>query len=213
MRKITNAARALNLRAARKNRAARRLPYLLMLSDPARLADPAAVLARLPRGAGVVLRDYESTGPVSFRLSCARALAQSCRLRGLRFIVAGDARFAIAADAAGLHLPEWRVKQGAQRDLALARQRGLIVTAACHSLAALRRAEALGADAVLLAPVLPTRSHPGAGVLGPLRFAALVRATRLPVYALGGIDEAGAARISQSGAAGIAGIGFAMGGP
>lgn len=212
MRKITNAARGLNLRAARTNPAARGLPCLLLLSDPGRLADPAVVLARLPRGAGVVLRDYESGSPASLRLSSARALARSCRLRGLRLIVAGDARFAIAAGAWGLHLPEWKVKQGARREHALARRRGLAVTAACHSLAALRRAEGLGADAVLLAPVLPTRSHPGATVLGPLRFAALARASRLPVYALGGIDEAGAARILQSGAAGIAGIGFATAG-
>jgi len=212
MRKITNAARMLNLRAARKNPSARRLPCLLLLSDATRLADPAAVLARLPSGAGVILRDYANTGPASARLAHARSLALSCRLRGLRLIVAGDARFAIAAGAAGLHLPEWKVRQDAHRENALARRRGLIVTAACHSLAALRRAEALGADAALLAPVLPTRSHPGGRVLGALRFAALVRQARLPVYALGGINGPRAARIAQSGAAGIAGIGFAAGG-
>ena len=34
----------------------------------------------------------------------------------------------------------------------------------------------MGADAVLLSPVFPTRSHPGAPVLGPVRFRLLARA-------------------------------------
>jgi thiamine monophosphate synthase len=43
--------------------------------------------------------------------------------------------------------------------------------------------------------------------LGALRFAALVRGARPAVYALGGIDGAGARRLKDSGAVGIAAIG------
>ncbi|MFM2128729.1 MAG: hypothetical protein RL477_275, partial [Pseudomonadota bacterium] len=135
-------------------------------------------------------------------------LARACRQRGLILIVAGDARLARAIGAAGLHLPEWMARRNG---LATRRARapGMILTVACHSAPALRKAQRIGADAALLAPVLPTASHPGAPCLGALRFAALARGARLPVYALGGIDEKGARRIRDSGAAGIAGIGFA----
>ncbi len=216
MRTITNAARTLNLHAAHRLPAARRLPFLFLLTDAERLADPMSLLARLPRGAGVILRDYGRDYGRDHgdgrreraRTGSAWRLARACRQRGLILIVAGDARLARAIGAAGLHLPEWM----ARRDgLATRRARapGMILTVACHSAPALRKAQRSGADAALLAPVLPTASHPGAPCLGTLRFAALARGARLPVYALGGIDEKGARRIRDSGAAGIAGIGFA----
>jgi thiamine-phosphate pyrophosphorylase len=62
-------------------------------------------------------------------------------------------------------------------------------SAPAHDLAEIRAAERAGADFVFLSPVFPTRSHPGAEPLGPHRFAALACATRLPVIALGGMDE------------------------
>ncbi|MFC0307716.1 thiamine phosphate synthase, partial [Rhizorhabdus histidinilytica] len=57
-----------------------------------------------------------------------------------------------------------------------------------HDLREIRAAERSSATALLLSPLHPTRSHPGAPALGRMRFAALARATRLPVIALGGVD-------------------------
>ena len=70
-----------------------------------------------------------------------------------------------------------------------------------------------GIDAVgiILSPVFPTDSHPGAPTLGPLRFAAWARRAPLPVYALGGVNAVTARRLAASNAAGLAGIGFAIG--
>ena len=51
------------------------------------------------------------------------------------------------------------------------------------------------ADALVLSPVFPTRSHPGGKVLGPLRFRLLAARTRLPVIALGGMDARRASRL------------------
>ena len=82
----------------------------------------------------------------------------------------------------------------------------LRVTVAAHSLPALIRARAAGADAALLSPVFPTESHPGAPTLGAHRFARLARAAGLPVYALGGVNVENAARLRGSGAFGIAAI-------
>ncbi|EIZ79261.1 thiamine monophosphate synthase [Novosphingobium sp. Rr 2-17] len=48
-------------------------------------------------------------------------------------------------------------------------------------------AQAKRADAIMLSPVFPTRSHPGAAPLGPARFRLLSTHSRLPVIALGGM--------------------------
>jgi thiamine-phosphate pyrophosphorylase len=64
-----------------------------------------------------------------------------------------------------------------------------------------------GADAVLLSPVFPTESHPGARALGSLLFARWARRSPLPVYALGGISAVTIGRITGSGAVGVATVG------
>ncbi len=79
--------------------------------------------------------------------------------------------------------------------------------ASCHNEAELRRAEALGVDAVVIGPVLPTRSHPGAEALGWAGFARLARSTWLQSYALGGVGEsADVERAQAAGGSGVAGI-------
>lgn len=196
---VANLARRLNCRHS----AGRRLAALTLMTDSRRLPDPGPAAERLPAGSLVIFRHYEDAS----RADRLRALARVCRRRRLRLLVAGDWRLALAARADGVHLPEGLVPRGRFRR----RKRGWLVTAAAHSEAALRRAAVAGVDAVLLAPVFPTASHPAAPTLGPLRFAALVRRSALPVYALGGIDRRSARRLIASGAVGLAGIGALAG--
>lgn len=181
----------------------------LLLTDSRRLPDPLPATARLPRGSGVVLRHYD--WPRAKRLALARQLARLCRRRGLLLLVAGDAGLALAAGADGVHLPEGlgHLAAGLRR-----RQRGWIVTQAAHGAGAVARAARTGAarngaDALLVSPVFPTASHPGAAGLGVLRFAALaIQAGRggLAVYALGGVTGATAGRLRGIPLAGVAGI-------
>ena len=56
-----------------------------------------------------------------------------------------------------------------------------------HSLRELAQAHRARANAVLISPVFPTRSHPGAPVLGPVRFRLLAARSQVPVIALGGM--------------------------
>lgn len=172
------------------------LPRLILMTDRRRLPDPLPRLGCLPRASAVIVREID---PARRRLLVQR-LRRPCRRLRLRLLVAADERLAATAD--GLHLPEAMVRRGWRR-----RRRHCLVTAAAHSPAAVRRAAMRGVDAVLLAPVFPTASHPGAASLGPLRFTRMVRASPLPVYALGGIDAVTARRLLASGAAGFAAIG------
>ncbi|MGE0665264.1 MAG: thiamine phosphate synthase [Sphingomonadales bacterium] len=192
-------------RAAQSREArARGLPPLWFMTDRAQVADPLAAAAALPRGAGVILRDYDAAD----RPALAAALAETCRERSLLFLVAGDERLAARVGADGLHLPEWQ----SARIVPIRRRRpAWLITAAAHGAVALRRAARAGADAAFLSPVFPTRSHPGARHLGPVRFAALARSTDMPVYALGGVDGGNIMRLRACGSAGIAAIGAVAG--
>lgn len=178
-----------------------RPPRLLLLTDEVRLPDPLAAMARLPPGSGVILRHYATE-----RRDLARAMAFLARRRRLVFLVAGDWRLAAEIGADGLHLPEGMARHGMLAGaLGWVRRRKLLLLVACHGATALRRARRLGAHAALLSPVFPTASHPGAPVIGPVRFGLWTRRAGLPVLALGGMNSRRLRRLPL--AAGLAAIG------
>jgi thiamine-phosphate pyrophosphorylase len=63
------------------------------------------------------------------------------------------------------------------------------------------------AHGFLVSPVFETVSHAGTSCLGARRLAALVRAAREPVIALGGITPLTARQLLGTGVAGLAAIG------
>lgn len=166
-------------------------PPLAFLTDP--IVDSLAIASALPAGTLVVARDYERAD----RIDWARRLARLAKERRLVLLVAGDFRLAATIGADGLHLPEGMARGGMiAPTLNWLRQGKRRLTASAHSLAALRRAGAIGADAAVLSPVFPTRSHLDRPTLGVLGYGALARAAGLPTIALGGIDGATAQRLA-----------------
>jgi thiamine-phosphate pyrophosphorylase len=157
-------------------------------------------MAALPRGAGVVAR-----GLAPALLAPVALLA---RRQGLRLLIAGDGRAALALGV-GLHLPDRRASL-ALLPFLLARRAGpgrLILGMAAHGgQRGAARAKRLGVDCLFLSPLFPTQSHPGAPALGPLRWAALARGLPAPCMALGGITSVLLRAIPRR-AAGVAAIG------
>ncbi|MDE0944892.1 MAG: thiamine phosphate synthase [Alphaproteobacteria bacterium] len=191
---LTKLSRRLNHRAQIN----RPLPNVLLLTDQARLPEPIAAARHLPRGGGIILRNYEDP----HRQALGRDLMTLCKIRGLYLLIAGDWQLAWKLGAHGVHLPEWQT----MRPPIVCRKPGWIMTAAAHSRPALLRAARLGVHGVLLSPIFPTASHPGASVLGSLQFSRLAVPSSIPVYGLGGITARNARRLNNSGAVGIAAI-------
>jgi 8-oxo-dGTP diphosphatase len=79
-----------------------------------------------------------------------------------------------------------------------------LVGASCHSTEELRLAEDAGADFAVMGPVLATLTHPDASLLGWAGFAEALADNRIPVFALGGLQEADRAQSLVSGAHGLA---------
>ncbi len=104
-------------------------------------------------------------------------------------------------DAIGIHLTSVDLMALSKRP-----QTPALVAASCHDLPQLQHAEKLGLDFAVLAPVLTTPTHPNAKTLGWENFTALVAKTKLPVFALGGMQTQHISQAFQAGAQGIAGI-------
>jgi 8-oxo-dGTP diphosphatase len=132
----------------------------------------------------------------------ARRAVDLCNEAGARLLVHRDPDLAESVGAHGVHLSAAQLRGLTGRPL----PSGRLVGASCHDGEELALAEALGADFAVLSPVLPTASHPGAPHLGWDRFAALVEAARIPVYALGGMTADFIDTAWRHGAQGVAGI-------
>lgn len=162
-------------------RARHSLPPIWLISD----ARNDTALRHVPRGAGVIFRHYHLEAPA--RRSCFAALRGACR------ILSGSMPQARCWGADGAYGPARMLARGPA---------GLrLVTA--HSLREIGRANRIRADAVVLSPVFPTRSHPGGRTLGPVVFRLLAARSQVPVIALGGMNARRALRIGADRWAGI----------
>lgn len=103
---------------------------------------------------------------------------------------------------AGLHLSSQRLMALSERPVPLT----VLLGASCHNGRELQQAQAVGVDYILLSPVLPSNSHPGEKNLGWDSFKDLVRQCKVPVYALGGMNQECLEQAKACGAQGVAGI-------
>lgn len=177
--------------------------HAVLMTDRGRLPDPVQAAHFLPPGAAIILRDH---GPQTENIG--ESLAALCRKRHLFLLIANDWRLATRLHADGVHLSENAARNGCLAPLLRWRkQERKILSVAAHSPKALARADAIGADLAILAPVLSTKSHPGANTIGVLRATFWISRAALPVLVLGGLSAQTASRLLPSRSAGLAAIG------
>lgn len=133
-------------------------------------------------------------------LSQLRALTAGRAL----LLVNRDVTSACAIGADGIHLPECGVSLGRVRQSA---RLPLLLGRSVHSVEAARRAEAEGADYLLVGSIFATASHPGQAPAGLGLLAEVRAAVRVPLLAIGGITPQNAGGVMRAGATGAAVIG------
>lgn len=164
--------------------------------------DPFVQLSALPKGGVFIFRHYGEKD----RRGLARTLRRAARRQRKLLLIARDSLLAYQLDADGVHYPEWQLNRA--RHVRRLRP-GWLVSAAAHSLLALRRAAQAGADWAILSPIFIAKAGGAFGALGTCRLSAYARQLSLPVYALGGVSSP--ARIQRLGSAPIAGIAASSG--
>jgi 8-oxo-dGTP diphosphatase len=133
----------------------------------------------------------------------APSVRELCRRYGARLLLNGAPQLAASLGMDGVQLGSTDLLRCHQRPAELM---GLMLGASCHTAEELAHACAMGADFALLSPVMPTRSHPGVPPLGWEKFAELVAASTIPVYALGGMTAADIPLAWRYGGQGVAAI-------
>lgn len=177
------------------------LPSLYALTN-AEENGVAAELTRIEqalRGGLRLLQVRDKTLPRAQRQRFAQAVATLVRACGnTLLLINDDLELARTLGTSGVHLSSrqlWQIDRRPPFDHA---------GASCHDAGDLARAAQLALDFVVLGPVLPTASHPGACGIGWSAFAELAAQSPLPVYALGGMQPDLLPEASASGAHGVA---------
>jgi thiamine-phosphate pyrophosphorylase len=138
------------------------------------------------------------------------ALAREAVAAGAARVIINDRiDVALAAGAAGVHLSHASV---AAREVVRWCRAGnapadFLVGVSCHSLDGAREAEHAGASYTYFGPIYETPSKiPFGAPHGVEELAAVCKAVKIPVIAIGGINESNAAECFRAGAVGIAAI-------
>jgi thiamine-phosphate diphosphorylase len=122
----------------------------------------------------------------------------------VRILVNSRVDVALAAGAAGVHLPSGSIATLEWRGITPA---GFLIGVSCHSLDDVLLAEAEGADYVLFGPVFaPLSKESDLAPRGVEELRRVCGSVRIPVLALGGITWGNAQACVEAGAAGVAGI-------
>ncbi len=180
-------------------------------------ADPTGSVLRSIRAAIAAGADWvqirEKDLPARKLLALVRGAAGiaagETRASEARIIVNDRLDVALAADAAGVHLggeslPVQRVVRWCRGGNAPA---DFLIGVSCHNLEQAREVEKAGASYIFFGPVFDTPSKKEFGPpQGVSRLAEACRAARIPVIAIGGVNEENGADCIHAGAAGIAAI-------
>jgi thiamine-phosphate pyrophosphorylase len=181
--------------------------------DDERACATLVAAAALSARAGVDLvqvreRGLDDRSLLALAVSVRRAIAAT----GARMLVNDRIDVALAARAAGVHLPGRAVSGAAVRAIV---PEGFLIGRSVHSAPeAIAAASDGGCDYLVFGPVFESTSKPaGHGVAGLDALARVCESVSLPVLAIGGITTARVPEIVRAGAAGLAAIGlFASGG-
>ena len=128
----------------------------------------------------------------------ASEVVSRARARSAKVLVNGDENLAREVGADGVHLTAMQL-QGC-----MVRPDFALVGASTHDREEIKRAAELKLDFVVLGAVKATLSHPGEKPMGWERFATIVEAAPLPVFALGGLSAADMQDAIFHGAHGVA---------
>ena len=160
-----------------------------------------AVEAAIDGGVTMVqLREKDASSREFYEL--ARAVRRLTCARRVPLVINDRLDIALAAGAEGLHIGQSDLPLEAARRIAGGR---VFIGVSAGSVEAALAAEAGGADYLGVGAVFPTGSKADAGdAIGLENLAAICRAVRIPVAAIGGIGPANAGAVMHSGAAGIA---------
>ncbi len=149
----------------------------------------------------IQIREKQMT--TSDLMMLAKRVIELAKPAGTKVIVNSRVDVALACGADGVHLPTDSIPVRRVREIV---SEPFLIGVSAHSLEEALRAEQESASYVFFSPVFTSVSKPGYSPAGLQALQRVCKEVRIPVLALGGINEENAFKCKQAGAAGVAAI-------
>ena len=164
-----------------------KLPKVIIIFDDELFNKKKLLKLKIPKKSAFLLRSYQTKK----RKKIAKQLLKFCKMKKIKLLIGSDIKLAKDINAHGVHFPEYMIKENKINWIGnknIKYRKKWIITTAAHSIRSLKKVEGLDIDAALLSPVFISKSHPNNKCLGLNKFSKIVKKTKLPIYALGGIN-------------------------
>jgi len=150
-----------------------KIPNIWYLTDNIKTKKPSLTLNNLPKNSGVVIRPYDPKQ----KYKNIKNLIKISRKNSLTILIAGKKAFPFTN---GSHIPRWIFKSP---------KNNKIVSISVHGLKDMRRTINSKANLAFISPVFQTTSHLHKDLLGVVKLGLISRKFKIPLIALGGINE------------------------
>ena len=190
--KFTNTSRSISFNFKnnkfKKNRI--KQPHTWFLTDNKKTKHPLKIIKKLPKNSGVIIRSYSN------RKINNKEINKWKSRRLLTILKAGKYSRMLYTD--GIHYPQWIQSSIVKKND--------IKSISVHGGKDIRKSINIRANLVFISPVFETTSHKNEKSLGIIRLGLLVKLFKIPVIALGGINNDNISRLKSLPISGCAGI-------
>ncbi len=190
--KFTNTSRSISFNFKnnkfKKNRI--KQPHTWFLTDNKKTKHPLKIIKKLPKNSGVIIRSYSN------RKINNKEINKWKSRRLLTILKAGKYSKMLYTD--GIHYPQWIQSSIVKKND--------IKSISVHGGKDIRKSINIRANLVFISPVFETTSHKNEKSLGIIRLGLLVKLFKIPVIALGGINNDNISRLKSLPISGCAGI-------
>ena len=175
----------------------------VFFTDRKRCADLSLAIKKLPKNSAVIFREYDLDEAAREKL--AQEIIAICRGRNHKILIGKNVALARKLRADGIHFSDNDILPLAVFN----RQnwpREFIFSFACHNFLSVLKSQQLKVDLLFVSPIFATKSHPNIAPLGLMQLSKIIRASKVPVFALGGVNEKNIHTLERLGAQGFGAI-------
>lgn len=183
-------------------RTVKNLPEMFFFTDRKRFIkkeDIFSVVRNLPENTAIIIRDYDLKNDERFNF--AKQIITIAHKKKLKTLIGKDWNLAEKVGADGVHFSDLD-----QNIVTLESRHKMILSYSCHKPESIIKAEKLNVDLVFYSPIFLSSSHPNQQPVGVDGLNNFINQTKLPVYALGGINEKNIELLKNTNISGIGGI-------
>ncbi len=126
-----------------------------------------------------------------------------------KLIIGKDFDLAKKIKADGYHFSDFDLKNTKNHAFQLKnhqKNRNFTISLACHNLNSIKKAQNSNIDLLFFSPIFPTNSHKKAKIQGIFNLKRAKTASKIPIFALGGVKNANLHKIHRIKVDGVAGI-------